>query len=143
MRQETIFNNKGEGKYTTIIQPPKTETSIRTVPIPSNIIQKLKQFKITQNKERLSNGELYMPSDLVFTTPIGTPINTSNLRKIYSRLLKKADINNIKFHALRHTYATRLFEEGVQIKTVQSLLGHSDINTTMNIYTHVTSDVKK
>lgn len=57
------------------IQPPKTETSIRTVPIPSNIIQKLKQFKITQNKERLSNGELYMPSDLVFTTPIGTPIN--------------------------------------------------------------------
>lgn len=63
IRQETIFNNKGEGKYTTIIQPPKTETSIRTVPIPSNIIQKLKQFKITQNKERLSDGELYMSSD--------------------------------------------------------------------------------
>ena len=75
IRQETIFNNKGEGKYTTIIQPPKTETSIRTVPIPSNIIHKLKQFKVTQNKERLSNCELYMPSDLVFTTPIGTPIN--------------------------------------------------------------------
>ena len=129
IRQETIFNNK-------------TETSIRTVPIPSNIIQKLKQFKITQNKERLSNGELYMPSDLVFTTQIGTPINTSNLRKSYSRLLKKANITNIKFHALRHTYATRLFEEGVQVKTVQSLLGHSDINTTMNIYTHVTNDVK-
>lgn len=83
-----------------------------------------------------------MPSDLVFTTPIGTPINTSNLRKSYSRLLKKADINNIKFHALRHTYATRLLEEGVQIKTVQSLLGHSDINTTMNIYTHVTNEIK-
>ena len=83
-----------------------------------------------------------MPSDLVFTTQIGTPINTSNLRKSYSRLLKKANITNIKFHALRHTYATRLFEEGVQVKTVQSLLGHSDINTTMNIYTHVTNDVK-
>ena len=142
IRQETIFNNKGEGKYTTIIQPPKTETSIRTVPIPSNIIHKLKQFKTIQNKEKLSNGELYMPSDLVFTTPIGTPINTSNLRKTYNRLLKKANINNIKFHALRHTYATRLFEEEVQIKTVQSLLGHSDINTTMNIYTHVTNAVK-
>ncbi|MBU5323426.1 tyrosine-type recombinase/integrase [Sarcina ventriculi] len=53
-------------------------------------------------------------------------------------------MTNIKFHALRHTYATRLFEEGVQIKTVQSLLGHSDINinTTTNIYTHVTSDIK-
>lgn len=138
IRQETTFNNKGEGKYTTIIQPSKTETSIRTVPIPSNIIFKLKQFKLTQNKERLSNGELYMPSDLVFTTPI----NTSNLRKSYSRLLKKANINTIKFHALRHTYATRLFEEGVQIKTVQSLLGHSDISTTMNIYTHVTSAIK-
>ena len=142
IRQETTFNNKGEGKYTTIIQPSKTETSIRTVPIPSNIIFKLKQFKLTQNKERLSNGELYMPSDLVFTTPIGTPINTCNLRKLYSRVLKKADINNIKFHPLRHTYATRLFEEGVQIKTVQSLLGYSDINITINIYTHVTNDIK-
>lgn len=142
IRQETIFNNKGEGTYTTIIQPPKTETSIRTVPIPTNIVYKLKQFKVNQNKEKLFNGELYMPSDLVFTTPIGTPINTSNLRKAYNRLLKKANINNIKFHALRHTYATRLFEQGIQIKTVQALLGHSNINTTMNIYTHVTSEVK-
>ena len=75
IRQETIFNNKGEGKYTTIIQPPKTETSIRTVPIPSNIRQKFKQAQVAKNLDGLSNGELYMPSDLVFTTPIGTPIN--------------------------------------------------------------------
>ena len=52
-------------------------------------------------------------------------------------LLKKLDIEPMKFHALRHTYATRLFEAGVAPKTVQHLMGHADIQTTMNIYTHV------
>ena len=142
LRQEKVFNNKGEGEFKTIIQAPKTESSNRIVPIPINILSKLKEFKLIQNKEKLSNGEVYLNNNFVFTTPLGTPINASNLRKIYSKILNKANLPNIKFHALRHTYATRLFEEGVQVKTVQTLLGHSDITTTMNIYTHVTNDIK-
>lgn len=143
IREEKVFNSKGESEYKTLIQQPKTESSNRVVPIPSNIIAKLKQFKIAQNKERLLKGDLYLQdSNFVFTTPVGTPINQSNLRKIYNKLLDKAEIPRIKFHALRHTYATRLFEEGIQVKTVQELMGHSNINTTMNIYTHVTKEVK-
>ena len=56
--------------------------------------------------------------------------------------MKKIDIEPMKFHALRHTYATRLFEQGEAPKTVQKLLGHADINTTMNIYTHVMKEKK-
>lgn len=51
--------------------------------------------------------------------------------------LKKLDIPQMKFHALRHSYATRLFEAGVPTKTVQALMGHYDISITMDIYTHV------
>ena len=142
LRQERVFKSDGSSSYDTLIQSTKTDSSNRSVPIPKNILNKLKEYKVNQNKKRLSLGELYYESNLVFTTPIGTPINQSNLRKIYNRILKNANIDRIKFHALRHTYATRLFEQNIQIKTVQVLLGHSDITTTMNIYTHVTEEVK-
>ena len=56
--------------------------------------------------------------------------------------MKKSNIEYRQFHSLRHTYATRLFEAGVHPKTVQKLMGHSDITTTLNIYTHVDEDVK-
>lgn len=57
-------------------------------------------------------------------------------------MLKRANIPHKKFHSLRHTYATRLFESKIPVKTVQVLMGHSDIETTMNIYTHVVEEVK-
>ncbi len=61
---------------------------------------------------------------------------------MYKRILTKAQVPYKKFHSLRHTYATRLFEANVPIKTVQKLLGHGDMSTTMNIYTHVMDNVK-
>ncbi len=73
----------------------------------------------------------------VFPTITGNPINTKNLFKSYSALLRKAKINHKKFHTLRHTYATKLFEAEIPLKTVQTLLGHSDISITADIYTHV------
>ncbi|WP_406542589.1 tyrosine-type recombinase/integrase [Clostridium ljungdahlii] len=60
-----------------------------------------------------------------------------NLRRSYERVLKNNNIPYKKFHSLRHTFATRLFENNVPLKTVQMLLGHSNINITANIYTHV------
>ncbi len=62
--------------------------------------------------------------------------------KILHSALDKLNIPRMKFHALRHTYATRLFEAGVPPKTVQSLMGHYDISITMDIYTHVMKDSK-
>lgn len=78
----------------------------------------------------------------MFANPIGGYINESNLRKIYKKLLAKAEIEEVKFHSLRHTYATTLFIKDVSPKVVQALMGHSDIATTMNIYTHVNEVVK-
>ncbi|WP_315675194.1 tyrosine-type recombinase/integrase [Clostridium sp. 19966] len=78
-----------------------------------------------------------MDSNLVFATAIGNPICSKNLFSSYKNLLIKANIPHKKFHALRHTFATQLFENKVPLKTVQTLLGHSDISITADIYTHV------
>ncbi len=128
--------------YCLIEQAPKTKSSIRTIPIPENIIPILEQHKENQDKEINIANEIYEKNNYVFCTEIGTPIDPSNLRKTYERVLTKAKIEHKKFHSLRHTYATRLFEKEVPIKTVQILLGHSDISTTANIYTHVMPEEK-
>jgi integrase len=138
----TIINSDGSRKYEIREQPLKTKNSIRTVPIPSNLIPILEKHALKQKEEKLKAGPLYNDSNYVFTTATGNPIDTRNLLRAYERLLKKAGVSYRKFHTLRHTYATKLFEKGVPLKTVQMLLGHSDISVTANIYTHVMPEKK-
>ena len=134
--------NKITGKYEIIEQIPKTKNSYREVPIPANILIKLKEHKELQNKQKLFVGEAYINSNYVFTDDIGNPIDDKRPGRNLKSALKKLNIEPIKFHALRHTYATRLFENNIPPKTVQALMGHSDISVTMDIYTHVMNDTK-
>ena len=67
---------------------------------------------------------------------------SDTLSKSFVKVLKDNGMKHVKFHSLRHTYATRLFEKGVQLKTVQKLLGHSSIEITADIYTHVMDSEK-
>lgn len=76
-------------------------------------------------------------SDYVFTTSSGSLIDVTNLSHAWEHLLKKCKLPHKKFHALRHTFATKLFENEVALKTVSELLGHSSIDMTANTYTHV------
>jgi integrase len=133
----TLIDADESKTYKVLEQAPKTKASIRKVPIPSSIIPLLEDYKKLQESEKEKAGTSYIENDYVFTTEIGTSINSSNLRKIYKKLLKKAEVKYRKFHALRHTYITKLFEADVPLKTVQTLVGHSSISTTANIYTHV------
>jgi integrase len=129
---------KAEGSKTKIIeQLPKTEYSARTVPIPSTLVKELKKHKMIHNKEKLEAKDLYVNNDLLFPNEIGEPTDERSLTRSYERILKRAGIEHKKFHCLRHTFATRLFEREVPLKTVSILLGHSDIKITADIYTHV------
>ena len=141
-RSLSRVKNQATGKYEVIEQIPKTKNSNRVVPIPTNILNKLKEHKKSQNKQRLLVGECYINNNYVFTDNIGNPIDDKRPGRNLKVTLKKLDIEPIKFHALRHTYATRLFENNVPPKTVQALMGHSDISITMDIYTHVMDDIK-
>ena len=134
--------NQDSGKYEVIEQIPKTKNSNRVIPIPSNILTKLKDHKKIQSKQRLFVGEAYINNNYVFTDDIGNPIDDKRPGRNLKSTLTKLNIEPIKFHALRHTYATRLFEANVPPKTVQVLMGHYDISITMDIYTHVMEDAK-
>lgn len=142
IQKVTQISKDGTRVSKLIEQDPKTKNSNRSVPIPKDILEKLKLHKKEQNKQKLYLGEVYNNSNYVFADELGNPIDDKRPGRNLKTILKNLNIEPIKFHALRHTYATRLFEAKIPPKTVQVLMGHYDISITMDIYTHVMEDVK-
>ena len=105
---------------------PKTDSSIRTIAVNTNILTVIK------NELWTADG-----IDLVFHTRSGKPIAPSSLGRSFRRLLKEAGIEGFRFHDLRHTHATRLVAAGVNVKLVSKRIGHNDIRTTLGLYTHI------
>ena len=124
------------------ILEPKTKSSIRTIPMMQATYEALCIQKERQEKERELYEEIYLDNDLVFARIDGRYLDSRAVSEQFLRLLKKYDIPKVRFHDLRHTYATLLMESGVQAKVVQELMGHSSISTTLDIYTHVSEDLK-
>lgn len=142
LQRVTKIDRDGNRESKIIEQLPKTKNSIRTVPIPQNILSRLKDHKLEQNKNRLKIGEAYLNNDYIFCNNLGYPIDDKRPARNLKSILTKLNIEPIKFHGLRHTYATRLFEANVPPKTVQVLMGHYDISITLDIYTHVMENTK-
>jgi len=139
--EQSLVRTKEKGLY---FDEPKTEKSKRIVPLPGEVIAAIKRHRVEQLELRLVVGANYQNNDLVFCTSTGTPIYPRNFTRKFYELRDKAGVpGDINLHALRHTYATRLLEEGENLKTVQELLGHADISTTANTYSHVSPEVKK
>ena len=87
-------------------------------------------------------GSAYQNDDLIFCTAIGKKLDTRRLYELHCRDLKGAGIEHTAFHNLRHTVATLLLAKGENVKSIQDLLGHADINTTLNTYSHVLLGMK-
>ena len=139
-----LFDKDGKRHYETIEQTPKTSNGFRTVPIVSYIFNSLLEHKVQQDaiKREIPNFNEY---DLVFCDKKGYYLNPNSIGGAFHRIQNKMNIpkdEHIKFHGLRKTFATRLFEKGVPPKTVQTLLGRSDIEITLNIYTQVMDNKK-
>lgn len=134
--------SKDAKKTEMIVGTPKSQSSRRTVPLLSIVVKELKSHKVMQNLEKLKAGQAYIDNNLVFPNEIGEPTDGSNVRLTYNRILENNGIPHKKFHAMRHTFATRLFEKEAPLKTVSNLLGHSDTSITTNTYTHVLTDEK-
>lgn len=114
----------------------KTLSSNRKIVIASQVIEKLNKHKIAQNKHKKLWKEVYNDLDLVFCREDGNYIDQTTFRKFYIATLKKAEIEQKTFHELRHTFATRAVENNANVKAVASILGHANVTTTLNIYTH-------
>lgn len=147
---KTITDVSKDGRNHTrlLVQTPKTIKSIRYVAIPTELSKRLEQHKIKQLELKFKLANLYENNNLVFCTTHGKYFDGSNIRKRFNKIIdsinldKENKINKIKFHDLRHTYATRLFELGENPKTVQELLGHSNVSITLGTYTHVLDNLK-
>lgn len=117
----------GVSKLTYEFKDLKTKNSKREIPLPDKALELLDSLPKT--------------CDLIFNDE-GKPIERKRPQRRITALCKKLNLEHRSFHSIRHSYATRLFELDIPIKTVQSLMGHSDMDTTMNIYTHVMQDKK-
>lgn len=117
---------------------PKTSTSNRDILMDDTLVKALKDQIKRTNEYKLALGPEYHDHDLIFCTPNGEPYRPSGFNRPFNRLAKKAGVPQIRFHDLRHTHATLLLEIGVNHKVIAERLGHSDIRTTLNTYSHVT-----
>jgi len=120
----------------------KTVSSTRSIVLPLCAITELQAHQARQNEEKKLAGSAYMDEGLVFCTALGKKLDTRRLYEIHCKALKSAGIEHTAFHNLRHTVATLLLEKGENIKTIQELLGHADVTTTLNTYSHVLDRMK-
>ncbi len=129
--QRIYINDNGVKKTELLIDTPKTATSMRDIPMIKDLYDILKPLKKIVKEEYF-----VLTNDL-------TPTEPRTYRNYYKRLLKQLDIPPIKFHGLRHSFATRCIESKCDYKTVSVILGHSNISTTLNLYVHPNNDQKK
>jgi len=125
-------DSKQETKYILKEQNnPKTKKSTRTVPLNANAINALLQLKtVTGNHQH------------VFATKTGKIINPRNIDRMFRNILTQCKLPLCGLHSLRHTFASILFKNGVDVKTVSEILGHSDVSITYNTYVHLIQEQK-
>jgi integrase len=116
---------------------PKTKSGKRHVPILPNMIPVLKAHKARQGEEKAKAGSAWNQKNLVFCSNVGTAIEPRRVCTTMDKIIDTAELDRVTFHALRHTFATRMLEANVPAKIVQEILGHSDVTLTLNTYSHV------
>ena len=125
------------GKHGIVVSEPKTKGSRRKIMLPAFVVEVLKEHRVKQQEMKANALDAWRDMDIVFCSLVGTYIEPSNLHEWFKKLLKDAELPDIRFHDLRHSAATILLGMGVHPKVVQELLGHSNISMTMDTYSHV------
>ena len=119
----TVSKSCHDGKDGLVIDEPKTATSRRTIPLPKQLMPLVKMLKKRSD------------SDFVVSSH-GKPVSVRSYQRSFELLLKKLDIPHRGFHSLRHTFATRAIECGMDVKTLSEILGHKNPTVTLNRYAH-------
>ncbi len=129
---QRIYLIEGDNPHTEIIiDAPKSKNSIREIPMNRELIRLIRPFK------KCAKGSFYVLSNN------DRPIEPRTYRNHYNRTMESLGLPHLKFHGLRHSFATRCIESGCDYKTVSVILGHSNISTTLNLYVHPNMDQKR
>jgi integrase len=121
---------------------PKTRSGRRTIKLGEGVLQALREHLERQQDERVAAGERWVDHDLIFPSKSGTPLDPSNLRLDFTRVLGLAGLPKIRFHDLRHTAASLMLNHGVPVIVVSKILGHSKPSITMDIYGHLYNEMQ-
>lgn len=129
---ERIYIIDGTQKHTElVINTPKTQNSCREIPMTKELLAMMKPLK------KVVNDDFYILTNAEY------PTEPRTYRNYYTKLMEKLGIPKLKYHGLRHSFATRCIEAGCDYKTVSVLLGHSNISTTLDLYVHPNMEQKK
>ncbi len=128
---QRVYLEKGNTKIQ--IDEPKTKKAIRKIPIPEKIIHQLESL---QKINKYSGNEYFLTGSKKYIEP-------RTYQNIFKKCLKVCGIKSYNFHILRHTFATNCIKIGMDVKSLSELLGHSDVNITLNLYVHSSYETKK
>lgn len=144
-KQLTRHHSKDNASHPSVldIAPPKTEASIRKVYMIDALKLELLTYKEKMIAWKKEQGFLHSEDDFLFTSGKNTAIEPRRFYQYYKDLLDVAGIEDATFHSLRHTFATRCLESGIDIVTVSKILGHADSRITANTYSHLLPEYQK
>ncbi len=138
-----VFEDENNYKKQIIVTAPKSKTSNRIVYFNPNISKDIKTYISLQKEKYLKFGRKYTSDDIIFTNTNFEYINSRTLDFNLKTLFKNCNIDASGFHIFRHTSGSKLYEKGVNIKTISEQLGHADTSITSNIYVHLDEQNKK
>ena len=127
--QKIYIKEKNKSYSKTIISTPKTKTSNRIIPLNIDFINLIKPFQQNKNNYFITNSTNYLKPHCY--------------RYYYQKLLHFLNLPKLRFHSLRHTFATQAIELGIDCKTISEILGHVNMNTTLNLYVHPKTEYKR
>ena len=134
--------NPNEATTEIVIRSPKSENSYRSVPLLPNVQAEMLQWREVQKQDAIMNAGCYYDSGMLVTNPYGGYVEPRTFKDYYDAILKSAGLPHFTFHALRHTFASRALEQGMDAKTLSMILGHSSVSFTLDTYAHVLTDHK-
>ena len=128
---KTAYRDKSKtGEWEVCIDKPKTKSSERVIPLPTCIIELMKEYSITSK------------SDYVIENKKSERMSIRSYQYIFEKITEKVGVRKLNFHAIRHTFATRAIECGMDIKTLSEIMGHKNASITLNRYAHSMLDTK-
>lgn len=126
-----------------IFHEPKTLNSNRVVKLPQTILDELQKQKEKQDSFKAIAGNAYHDNDLITCYQNGSPINPASFSHTFARVLKRKNLQHIRFHDLRHSNATLMLKYNIPSKVASERLGHSKIGITLDLYSHVLDEMQE
>lgn len=141
--RRTVAYLKVDGTRQHIETEPKTTSSKRHITLPQIVVDALRAHRTRQLAAKVKSRDKWQETDLVFCSHFGTYIHPPTLYRLFAQVVERAELPPMRFHDLRHTAATVMLIRGIHPKVVQEMLGHSSIQITLNLYSHVIPTLQK